>query len=90
MVRELSYADGGDKDYYSFVHDYFGIGKESPIWDEYELGKAWKPQCREIMANEISVVKIRMETSSYMKTVKDRRLSFTDKLAFFGMIKSFI
>ena len=45
---------------------------------------SWKKQCLEIMANEVSIVKIRLETNKYMKTIKDRRLSFADKLAAFG------
>ena len=37
------------------------------------------------MTNEIAVIKVRLETNKYMKTVMDRRLSFADKLAAFGM-----
>jgi hypothetical protein len=30
------------------------------------------------------VVKVRLESNKYMRTIKDRRLSFVDKLAAFG------
>ena len=36
------------------------------------------------MSKGIAVVKVRMETNKYMKTIMDRRLSFGDKLAAFG------
>ena len=40
--------------------------------------------CREIMTTQVAVVKVRLESNKYMRTVKDRRLSFADKLAAFG------
>ena len=41
-------------------------------------------ECREIMKNDIAFVKVRLESNKYMKTVKDRRLTFADKLSAFG------
>ena len=44
----------------------------------------YKQECREIMENDIAIVKVRMQSNKYMKTIKDRRLTFSDKLASFG------
>ena len=41
-------------------------------------------ECRENMKNDISIVKVRLESSKYIKTIKDRRLTFDDKIAAFG------
>ena len=41
--------------------------------------------CREIMTNDIALVKVRLEGNTYMKTIKSKRFTFADKLAFFGM-----
>ena len=41
-------------------------------------------ECQEIMKNDIAIVKVRLESNKYMKTVKDRRLTFADKLSAFG------
>ena len=41
-------------------------------------------ECREIMKNDIAFVKVRLESNKYMRTVKDRRLTFADKLSAFG------
>ena len=41
-------------------------------------------ECREIMKNDIAIVKVRLESSKYIKTIKDRRLTFADKIAAFG------
>ena len=41
-------------------------------------------ECKEIMQNDIAIVKVRLESNKYMKTVKDKRFSFADKLAAFG------
>ena len=40
------------------------------------------------MKNDISIVNVHMESGKYIRTVKDRRLTFSDKLAAFGMISS--
>ena len=41
-------------------------------------------ECREIMRHDIAIVKVRFESSKYIKAIKDRRLSFPDKLSSFG------
>ena len=86
LTKALFYsADGSTKDYYSFVHNYFRMGNDTGIDDVYgDREIYWQKQCLEIMANEVAIVKVRLETNKYMKTVKDRRLSFADKLAAFG------
>ena len=43
----------------------------------------YKQECREIMESDIAIVKVRMQSNKYMKTIKDRRLTFSDKLASF-------
>ena len=40
--------------------------------------------CHDIMKKDIAMVKIRLESNKYMKTIKDQRLTFADKLAAFG------
>ena len=40
--------------------------------------------CKDIVSNDLSVVKVRLESSKYILTVMDKRLTFADKLAAFG------
>ena len=51
-------------------------------------GEVWRQECYDIMKNDIAIVNIRMESGKYIRTIKDRRLTFADKLAAFGMISS--
>ena len=44
----------------------------------------YRKECKEIMENDIAIVKVRLESNKYMKTIKDKRLTFPDKLASFG------
>ena len=46
-------------------------------------------ECREIMRNDIAIVKVRFESSKYIKAIMDKRLSFPDKLSSFGKILDF-
>ena len=41
-------------------------------------------ECKEIVQNDIAIVKVRLQSNKYMKTIKDKRLTFADKLAAFG------
>ena len=45
-----------------------------------------KKICREIMTNDIAIVKVRLESNTYMKTIRSKRFSFADKLAFFWYV----
>ena len=45
-------------------------------------------ECQEIMENDVAIIKVRLESNKYIKTIKDKRLTFADKLAAFG--KSFL
>ena len=72
-------------DYFPFVYEYFTMDQLNetnvPI---YQYHKRIQQICHEIMRYDVAVVKVRMETAKYMKTIKDRKLIFADKLAVFG------
>ena len=58
---------------------------ESPIIHEYGLDKK-KEICNEIMANDVAMVKVRLETKEYLRTIKSKRTTFSDKIATFGKL----
>ena len=74
-------------DQYKFYQD-FSFNSSDNLDDT--LIERKKRICREIMANDIALVKIRLEGNTYMKTIKSKRFTFADKLAFFGMSSFFI
>ena len=91
LVDSLIHApDGGDytrEDYFPLVHNYHAMAANSTQTLDYgsdSISEVRKRICREIMATQVAVVKVRLESNKYMRTVKDRRLSFADKLAAFG------
>ena len=73
-------------DQYKFYQD-FSFNSSENLDDT--LIERKKRICREIMANDIALVKIRLEGNTYMKTIKSKRFTFADKLAFFGMSSFF-
>ena len=70
-------------DQYKFYQD-FSFNNTDNLDDS--LIERKKRICREIMANDIALVKVRLEGNTYMKTIKSKRFTFADKLAFFGKI----
>ena len=91
LVDSLMYApDGNDylkEDHFPLVHNYNAMAANSALILDYggdTIFEVRKRICREIMATQVAVVKVRLESNKYMRTVKDRRLSFADKLAAFG------
>ena len=71
------------------IYDYYKLAQIKATNDtnfsksDLNIG-IYKQECREIMENDIAIVKVRMQSNKYMKTIKDRRLTFSDKLASFG------
>ena len=43
-------------------------------------------ECHEIMKHDVAIVKVRMESGKYIRTIMDKRMTFADKLAAFGII----
>ena len=42
-------------------------------------------ECHEIMKQDVAIVKVRMESGKYIRTIMDKRMTFADKLAAFGI-----
>ena len=90
LTIELLYSDRNHftakaPDFYPLVYNYYTMDQNVKSNDTDSVDRTWTKPCIEIMSKDISVVKVPLETSKYMKTIMDRRLSFTDKLAAFGM-----
>ena len=71
------------------IHNYHALAANSTLafgYDEITIFEVRKMLCREIMATQVAVVKVRLESNKYMRTIMDRRLSFVDKLAAFGKL----
>ena len=82
-------ADGFKDDYFPLIHNYHALAANSTLalgYDGNTIFEVRKKLCREIMATQVAVVKVRLESNKYMRTIMDRRLSFVDKLAAFGKL----
>ena len=71
------------------VYEYYKLAQILSTNDtKYNKGESYIQtriqECKEIMQNDIAIVKVRLESNKYMKTIKDKRLTFADKLASFG------
>ena len=71
------------------VYEYYKLAQILSTNDtKYNKGESYIQtriqECKEIMQNDIAMVKVRLESNKYMKTIKDKRLTFADKLASFG------
>ena len=71
------------------VYEYYKLAQILSTNDtKYNKGESYIQtriqECKEIMQNDIAIVKVRLESNKYMKTIKDKRFSFADKLAAFG------
>ena len=85
LYSDRNYFTVAAPDFYPLVHNYYSMDQNAKSNNTDSDDRAWKKPCYEIMSKDIAVVKVRLETSKYMKTIMDRRLSFADKLAAFGM-----
>ena len=77
-------------DIYPLIYNYYKMDQNLALNGSDEHFQDTKTEiekrvCREIMAHDIAIVKVRLESNTYMKTIKSKRFSFADKLAFFGM-----
>ena len=91
LVNNLINSPDGFKDYFPLIHNYHALAANSTLafgYDETSIFEVRKMLCREIMATQVAVVKVRLESNKYMRTVMDRRLSFVDKLAAFGKLNN--
>ena len=89
LVNNLINSPDGFKDYFPLIHNYHALAANSTLafgYDETTIFEVRKMLCREIMATQVAVVKVRLESNKYMRTIMDRRLSFVDKLAAFGKL----
>ena len=57
-------------------------GPEAMFDNTYQIEQ--QKNCFNMMKNDIAIVKVQLESSKYIKTIMDRRSSFSDKLAAFG------
>ena len=75
-------------DYFPLIHNYrtMALNDSNQLIFDLDIGpvKVKQKLCRKLMTDHVSVVKVRLESNKYMRTIKDRRLSFADKLAAFG------
>ena len=71
------------------VYEYYKLAQilatnDTTYKNSMSMTEQLQQECREIMKNDIAIVKVRLESNKYMRTVKDRRLTFADKLSAFG------
>ena len=77
------------EDYYPLIYEYHKLAQmlatNDTTYRQLEnIRQIEQTVCHDIMTNDIAMVKIRLESNKYMKTIKDQRLTFADKLAAFG------
>jgi hypothetical protein len=53
---------------------------------ETDLGALEYDMCKQIMIEDIAIVSVQYETQKYVRTIMDKKMSFTDKLATFGKL----
>ena len=78
-----------NEEYFPMVYEYYKLAQilannDTKYKNSNSRTEKLQQECREIMKNDIAFVKVRLESNKYMKTVKDRRLAFADKLSAFG------
>ena len=71
------------------VYEYYKLAQilatnDTKYKNSNSMTEMLQQECWEIMKNDIAIVKVRLESNKYMRTVKDRRLTFADKLSSFG------
>ena len=78
-----------EKDYFALVYEYYKMEQYSATKDsrlpETTLD-IWREECYEIMKHDIAIVNVRMGSGKYIRTIKDKRMTFADKLAAFGKL----
>lgn len=58
---------------------------EQPMQESLGGVELAKKICREIMSTDIGIISIRLGTKKYIKTIMDKRVTFTDQLGDLGM-----
>ena len=77
------------KDYFPLVYEYYKMEQSAATNDTNlpdQSWNIWRDECYEIMKHDIAIVNVRMGSRRYIRTIKDRRLTFADKLAAFGKL----
>ena len=74
------------------IYDYYKLSQilatnDTTFYKDGLNSDIYKKECREIMEKDVAIIKIRLESNKYIKSIKDRRLTFPDKLASFGKQK---
>ena len=77
------------EEYFPMVYEYYKLAQilatnDTTYKKSDTVQSKVQQECREIMKNDIAIVKVRLESNKYMKTIKDKRLTFADKLSAFG------
>ena len=77
------------KDYFALVYEYYKM-EQYAARNDTQLPKTtldiWREECYEIMKHDIAIVNVRMGSGKYIRTIKDKRMTFADKLAAFGKL----
>ena len=77
------------KNYFPLAYNYYKMEQYATTNDsrlaETSL-EVWRQECYEIMKNDIAIVNVKMESGKYIRTIKDKRMTFADKLAAFGRL----
>ena len=84
LTKKLLQSDDNVPDFYPLVDNFYSMDQNDKLNSSQNDDRFWEKPCYNIMTEEIAIVKVRMEYSKYMKTIMDRRMSFSDKLATFG------
>jgi hypothetical protein len=80
--REAGYND--------LLYRYYRVPEMLAMNETYEdpdmssLSAKWYNLCKKMMQDDIAVVSVRFESKKYVRTIMDKRVTFTDKLAAFG------
>ena len=80
------------------AHNYFPLAYDYQKMEQYKAKNETKlpdhtydilhEECHEIMKKDVAIVKVRMESGKYIRTIMDKKMTFADKLAAFGIIIS--
>ena len=77
------------KGYFALVYEYYKM-EQYAARNDSRLPKntldVWREECYEIMKHDIAIVNVRMGSGKYIRTIKDKRMTFADKLAAFGKL----
>ena len=60
------------------------LRKDLQLESDLDMDEEKKKLCKELVENDLAIVTVTFETEKFVRTVKDRKVSFIDKLATLG------